>query len=83
MRSANKEDKDRLEKSRHETNLRAFPISEVKPHLWMGSLSQNAREEVWQGRKGEKTPLRFLAWEHLQSFRQTMSYKARFGERLG
>lgn len=48
-------------KSRHETDLTAFPINEVKPQLWMESLSQNAREKVWRGKKREKTPLRFLA----------------------
>lgn len=53
--SSRQEDKDRLEKSRHETNLRAFPIA-GKATPGMGSLSQNAREEVWQGRKGEDTP---------------------------
>lgn len=61
MRSGNRKDRDGLEKSRHETDLTAFPINEVKPQLWMGSLSQNAREKVWRAKKREKTPLRFLA----------------------
>lgn len=54
MRSRNREDKDWPEESELKMDLKAFPTDEVEPQLWMGSLSQNAGEEVQRGKKRRK-----------------------------
>lgn len=41
--------------------LGAFPIDEVKPQLWVGSLSQKAVERMQRGKETKKTSVRFLA----------------------
>lgn len=51
-----------------------------KPQSWMGPLSQNAVEKVPRGKKRQKTSMRFLAQEHLQTIgwhRHTILYLER------